>query len=183
MMHHTTMNIPVVVLLLLTAMSLQPSVIALEDEVVVLRIINRHVFMNQTYRRPVVLMPYSPHSIESEIHPLFPTISDTILIVELDSEMNGGIGFLHDGADRHHNTTFTPSTTDYEIEVTNTGYVDEIVFNLTITQTGFPSTPEPTFPVESLGLLVFLSSVAVLVLLVSGFLILRHEKKTLQKVG
>jgi hypothetical protein len=164
-------------------MSLQPSVIAQEDEVVVLRIVNRHLFLNQTYRRHVVLMPYAPHTIESEIHPLFPTISDTILIVELDSELNGGMGFLHDGADRHHNTTFTPFTTDYEIEVTNTGYVDEIVFNLTVIQIGFPTTPEPTFPVESLGLLAFLSSIAVPVLLASGFLIRRHERKTPQKVG
>jgi hypothetical protein len=127
----------VAVIFLLSFLTL-PITEAQKDETIILEIINLRLLKNETYSRPVTLVPYAPHDLAYQVNQVNTTIEEALVIIELSSDMGStGLSVYHDTLTR--NRSYTPRTSDFQLSFINMGYI-EIYINFTITQTGEPTT-------------------------------------------
>ncbi|MHA2208369.1 MAG: hypothetical protein ACXABV_04300 [Candidatus Thorarchaeota archaeon] len=104
------------------------------------RIQNLRLVANEVYSTMVTVQPYAQYRIVSDISPSFADTSEVLVFIDLNSQWAlGGVGFPHRSGDAHRNVTWTPEVTEYELNITNKGHLEEVFVNLTIKQTGAPT--------------------------------------------
>lgn len=104
-----------------------------------------HLSKNETYTDSVSLEPYAPHRIEYHVREVNTTVEEPLLVIELNSDKGSTtMRVFHDSLQR--NSSYTPRTSNYQLQISNRGYVDTIL-NLTINQTGEP-VPPTTIDIE-----------------------------------
>ena len=123
--------IPIIVLIVLLS---TPTIEAQDDDSIVFEITNLYLPKNETYSQHVSLVPYAPHNLEFEVSHVNTSISNTLATIWLHSD-KGSIGLYVYHHTSHRNSSYTPRTSDFTLDIENKGYVD-IFINFTITQTG-----------------------------------------------
>ncbi|MFW9846560.1 MAG: hypothetical protein ACFFD6_07425, partial [Candidatus Thorarchaeota archaeon] len=94
----------------------------------------------EVYQTTVAVEPHAPYRIVSDISPSVVATSEALVTIRLYSEWAlGGKGIVHRSDNEHRNATWTPKVTEYELNITNEGHLEEVSVNLTITQTGAPT--------------------------------------------
>jgi hypothetical protein len=125
------------VVLLLSFLTI-PMAESQNEDNTVLEIINLYLPKNETHDRPVTLVSYAPHELDYQVSPVNVTVSEALARIRLDSD-EGSITLIVYHNTLHHNTSFTPRTSNFNLNIENEGYVD-ISINFTITQIGDPIT-------------------------------------------
>ena len=113
-------------IMLLIVILVSPSIDAQDDEQVVLEIINLYLPRNDEYSRPVTLETYAPHNIECQAMPVNATSIGGFVVFNLHSEEGRARYGVWDG----HlltNRSFTPRTSNYQLDITNECEVDVYV--------------------------------------------------------
>jgi len=135
----------VAALLIVAIVPLTPGLLLQYEETVVIQKTNLTLQSGESYWTTFTLEPYAPHTTESDIDPIDPSIAEPLIRIRIDSETRS-LTILHRGDRRHSNSSFTPTSQSYTLNITNMGYIQEISVNFTITQTGEP--PTNLFPPE-----------------------------------
>ena len=135
----------VAALLIVAIVPLTPGLVLQYEETVVIQKTNLTLQSGESYWTTFTLEPYAPHTTESDIDPIDSSITEPLIRIRIDSETRS-LTILHRGDTRHSNSSFTPTSQSYTLNITNMGYIQEISVNLTITQTGEP--PTNLFPPE-----------------------------------
>ncbi len=135
----------VAALLIVAIAPLTPGLVLQYEETVVIQKTNLTLQSGESYWTTFTLEPYAPHTTESDIDPIDPSIAEPLIRIRIDSETHSKT-ILHRGDTRHSNSSFTPTSQSYTLNITNMGYIREISVNFTITQTGEP--PTNLFPPE-----------------------------------
>jgi hypothetical protein len=171
--------VAIIILFPLSFLSL-PITEAQNDETIVLEIINLHLLKNETYSRPVTLVPYAPHDLAYQVSQVNTTIEKALVIIELSSDMGStGLSVYHDTLTR--NRSYTPQTSDFQLSIINMGYI-EIHINFTITQTGAPITA--FYSPEDVMSEVIIPSVIIVVipLIIAIFSIILYRRLKLNEI-
>ena len=168
-------------LVLLIASGAAQVLTPLQEERVVLEIANIELSSNEIVLRPVTLVSLAPHTVSTSIIVNDSTITGSIVYIRMMEDGHNRRGFRLSGDEPSKVEEWTPLREHYIVNITSTGLVEQVRFNLTITQVGEPGFAEFSDdfdPVLDLYIPVLITS---LVPVVSIYLVFALYKKRFQK--
>lgn len=115
-----------------------PTIVKAEDfRQVVFRVHDMFLQVDEVYQTQLLIQANAPHVIEINSSPTDPSITDIILLVDIDSEFDGKV-MVHRGGVNHSSRSWQPLSSEYSLEIVNYGYLN-LTVSMTIIQTGPPT--------------------------------------------
>lgn len=128
------------VTLLIVVLSFQTITTQGEFQAIIYQVHDLVLKTNESFTTSLVLEPFAPYSIISEINVTNEAIIEPIVTISIRDVSLSGYTIFHRGDRPYANVTWTPQASDYTIEIENNGEVDAVEVSVTITQTGPPNT-------------------------------------------
>lgn len=144
----------------------------------VFRTRNLTLLADEVFNTMITVQPYALHEIASDVSTTNAVADEEIVTITLRSEWAlGGKGLVYAPGDRlHKNTTWTPRVPEYNLSITNCGYLDEVTINLTISQIGLPSITLVPFEDYLAGVIVPLAIIIAIPPFVFAVMILMFKR-------
>jgi len=134
-------------LVLLLASGAAQVLTPLQEETIVLEIINIELSSNEIVLRSVTLVSLAPHTVSTSIIVNDSTITESIVTIRMMEDGHNRRSFRLSGDEPSKVEEWTPLSEHYIVNITSTGLVEQVRFNLTIIQTSEPGLPvfDPDF--------------------------------------